>query len=149
MFVKTPSIYLEPYMATLMPLSGANCHIYISQHGRVVMLLEKKCLPNHRCCGLGFYPPCCILFLTCRSPKSQSPHEVLAESPWSSPYRILEGLYVDSLKSPLIMRIISGVLKDSLWTPYKVLGESLGSPWGLHYIRISPHGLLGESLWTP
>jgi hypothetical protein len=28
MFVKTPSIYLEPYMAILMPLSGANCHIY-------------------------------------------------------------------------------------------------------------------------
>ena len=66
-----------------------------------------------------------------------------------SPHRVLEGLHVDSLKSPLIMRIISGVSKDSLWTPYKVLGESLGSPWGLHYIRISPHGLLGDSLWTP
>src|ERR1700689_163628 len=98
--------------------------------------LKKKCLLNHKCCGLGFYSPCCILFLTCKSPKSQSPHEVL------------EGLHVDSLKSPLIMRIISGVSKDSLWTPYKVLGESLRSPWGLHYIRISSHGLLGDSLAT-
>src|ERR1700734_1157089 len=48
-----------------------------------------------------------------------------------SPHRVLEGLHVDSLKSPLIMRIISGVPNDSLWTPYKVFGESLGSPWGL------------------
>ena len=41
---KTPSLYLEPYMATLMPLSGANCHMYLSHHGTVVMLLEKKVL---------------------------------------------------------------------------------------------------------
>ena len=68
-------------MATLMPLSDANCHMCLRHHGRVVMLLEKRCLLNYKCCGLGFYSPCYILFLTCKSPKSQSPHEVLAESP--------------------------------------------------------------------
>ena len=70
-------------MVTLMPLSDANFHICLSHHGRVVMLLKKRCLPNHKCCGLGFYSSCYILFLTCKSPKSQSPHEVLAESPRS------------------------------------------------------------------
>jgi hypothetical protein len=39
---KTPSLYLESYMATLMPLSGANCQMYLSHHGTVVILLEKK-----------------------------------------------------------------------------------------------------------
>ena len=29
-------------MATLMPLSDADCHMCLSHHGRVVMLLKKK-----------------------------------------------------------------------------------------------------------
>jgi hypothetical protein len=41
---KTTYLYLEPYMATLMPLSDANCHMCLSHDGRVVMLLRKKVL---------------------------------------------------------------------------------------------------------
>jgi hypothetical protein len=76
------------------PVFHVELKIAVSHHGRVVMLPEKKkkrCLPNHKCCGLGFYFPCYILFLTGKSPKSQSPHEVLAESPQSL-HGVVEGL---------------------------------------------------------
>ena len=84
-------------MATPIPLSGADCHIYISHHGRVVMLLEKMWLHNHKWCGLGFYSSCCILFLTLeksqvtKSTSTWSPHGVHLESMWS-----LLGVHMES-----------------------------------------------------
>ena len=95
---------------------------------------KKKCLPNHKCCGLGFYFPCYILFLTCKRPKS---------SPCVVPTKSL--LYGDYIGSP------SGLLEDSLGTGrtsaklgliYKgVLGDSSKTPQ-----RLS--GLLGDYLGT-
>ena len=90
---------------------------------------KKRCLPNHKCCGLGFYSPCYILFPTCKSPKSQSPCGVPT----------LWGLYRESLRTSW------GLLRNSLGTgrTSAKLGlipkESLGTP----------QGLLGDSLVTP
>ena len=74
----TPSLYL-PYMATPIPLSCANCHMYFSHHGRVVIWLTKKCLYNHKCRSPGFNSPCCILFLTQKKSLSQSSHTFLVK----------------------------------------------------------------------
>ena len=82
---KTPYIS-RTLLYAILPISCANCHMCWSHQGRVVMLLGKNCLLNHKCCGLGFYSTCRILFLTSKIPKSQSPHEVLAVS--QSPHRV-------------------------------------------------------------
>ena len=55
-----PYIYL-PYMVIPMPLSGANCHIYFSHQGRVVIWFVKMCLFDHKYRSLGFNSLCCIL----------------------------------------------------------------------------------------
>src|SRR5882762_891312 len=80
---------------------------------------KKKSLSNHKCCGLGFYSLCCILFLTCKSPKSQSPHGVLTES-LISPSGTVRGLLGES---PLY--------GDYIGSPSGLLGDSLRTPWGL------------------
>ena len=123
---KTPSLYQEPYMATPIPLSGANCHVYISHHGRVVMLLKKMWLHNHKWCGLGFYSSCCILFLTLK--KSQV---IKSTSTWSPP-----GVHLESTRSPL------GVHLESTRSPPGVHLESRRSPHGLTW---SPQGVHTDS----
>src|SRR6266436_1461135 len=126
---------------------------------------EKKCLPNHKCCGLGFYSPCYILFLTCKSPKSQkslrSPCRVptetlispsgtvrglLGESPLYGDYiGSPSGLLGDSLGTGRTSAILGLICKDSLGTPQRLLEDSLGppgTPWGLP-------GTPWDSLGTP
>ena len=104
MFVKnTP----EPYMATPMPLSGANCHIYI----------RKMCLHNHKWCGLGFYSSCCILFLALK--KSQV---IKSTSTWSP-----LGVHMESTRTP------PGVDTESLRSPHgliRSLHRLQADPWG-------------------
>src|SRR5882757_6133153 len=89
---------------------------------------EKKCLPNHKCCGLGFYSPCYILFLTCKSPKSQSPHEVLVESSWS-PHRVLDQSQWDCKGTPGGVPPLWGLYRESFRTPWGLLRDSLRTPW--------------------
>ena len=135
-------------MATLMPLSDANCHICLSHHGRVVMLLEKRCLHNHKCCGLGFYSPCYILFLTCKSPKSQSPQGVPTESP-QSPWGTVRGLLGESPICGDYIGSPSGLLGDSLETPWGLLGDSLGTGRTSAKLGLIPKESLGDSSGTP
>ena len=91
---------------------------------------KKRCLPNHKCCGLVFYSPCYILFLTCKSLKSQSPHEVLAESPLYGDYiGSLSGLLKDSLEIGRTSAKLGLIPKESLKTPQRLLRDSSRTPW--------------------
>ena len=108
-------------MATPIPLSGVNCHIYVSHHGRVVMLLKNMCLHNCKWFALGFYSSCCILFLTLK--KSQV---TKSTSTWSPPF-ILD--YWD------YGRMVVGLYVDYMWTPH-------GTPWTLRCYRCT-------DTWSP
>ena len=79
----------------------------------------------------GLYSPCYILFLTCNSPKSQSPQGVPTES------------LRDCKGTP------GGVPQDFLGTPWKLLGDSLGTPWGLERTSAKLELIPKESLGTP
>ena len=123
-------------MATPIPLSGANCHVYISHHSRVVMLLKKMWLHNHKWCGLGFYSSCCILFLTLKksqvikSTSTRSPHGVHLESTQTP-----SGVDTESLRSP------QGVHTDSTRSWHEVLKEST---WTYPEFTQTPGGPVGE-----
>ena len=95
---KTPSLYPEPYMATPIPLSGANCHIYISAIMAEWLCCSKKCdyiIIN----GVVWSstPHVAFCFWLWKSPESQSPlpHGVHLVSNWCP-----TGIYLDSMWTP-------------------------------------------------
>ena len=106
----------------------------------LVQIKWAQHLPNHKCCGLEFYSPCYILFLTCKSPKSQSPHEVLAESPWS-PSGVLQ-------ESPRIIGNPQGVLSN-VWgsVTYSRCWNWLDSPTWVIFSTLNLPNQIYTSKW--
>jgi hypothetical protein len=105
-------------MATLMPLSGANCHMYLSHHGRVVMLFEKKSAYLIISAMVwGSIPHVAFCFWLAKVPS----HKVLAESSWSPWGESLR----DYMWTPWKVPWLWGLYQESSRTPYKVLEDSM------------------------